>query len=189
MLEPNSFGTHEFMDFVDQIGSEAYISVNVGRGTPEQAADWLEYMTADKPTTLANSAMANGRKAPWRIKFLGLGNENWGCGGPMSADHYADQMRIFGNFVKSHHPDQVSSFIKPAAFPMQRIAVGEGLGETAYTEAVMKAWTERKPYDRWNIDALSLHYYTGDPMPMMEFLNRFRREGLCRNPAQHAQDE
>ncbi len=167
VIEPNSFGTHEFMDFVDQIGSEAYISVNVGRGTPEQAADWLEYMTADKPTTLAKQREANGRKAPWRIKFVGLGNENWGCGGPMRAEHYADQMRIFGNFVKSHHPDQVASFIKPATFPMQRIAVGEGLGETAYTESVMKVWSTRKPYDRWNIDALSLHYYTGDPLPMM----------------------
>jgi alpha-N-arabinofuranosidase len=167
VLEPNSFGTHEFMDFVEQIGSEAYLSVNLGRGTPEQAADWLEYMTADKPTTLARQRIANGRKEPWRIKFLGLGNENWGCGGPMSADRYADQMRIFGNFVKSHHPDQVSSFIKPASFPMQRIGVGEGLGETAYTEAVMKAWSTRKYYDRWNIDSLSLHYYTGDPQPMM----------------------
>lgn len=167
VLEPNSFGTHEFMDFVEQIGSEAYISVNVGRGTPEQAADWLEYMTADKPTTLAKQRIANGRRQPWRIKFLGLGNESWGCGGPMTADHYANQMRIFGNFVKSHHPDQVTSFIKPATSPMHRIAVGEGLGETAYTEAVMKAWSTRKPYDRWNIDALSLHYYTGDPQPMM----------------------
>lgn len=167
VIEPNAFGTHEFMDFVEQIGSEAYVSVNVGRGTPEQAADWLEYMTADKPTTLAKQREANGRKAPWRIKFLGLGNENWGCGGPMTAGYYAEQMRIFGNFVKSHHPDQVSSFIKPAAFPMQRIAVGEGLGETAYTEAVMKLWSVRNPYDRWNINSLSLHYYTGDPMPMM----------------------
>jgi alpha-L-arabinofuranosidase len=167
VIEPNSFGTHEFMDFVEQIGSEAYVSVNLGRGSPEQAADWLEYMTADKPTTLAKQRMANGRKAPWRVKFLGLGNESWGCGGPMTAGYYAEQMRIFGNFVKSHHPEQVGSFIKAAAFPMQRIGVGEGLGETAYTEAVMKMWSTRKPYDRWNIDALSLHYYTGDPMPLM----------------------
>jgi alpha-L-arabinofuranosidase len=180
VIEPNSLGTHEFMDFVEQIGSEAYLSVNVGRGTPEQAADWLEYMTASHPTTLAKQRIANGRKAPWRVKFLGLGNENWGCGGPMTAGYYAEQMRIFGNFVKSHHPDQVSSFIKPASFPMQRIGVGEGLGETAYTEAVMQAWSKRKPYDRWNIDALSLHYYTGDPMPMMSASTDFGEKDYAR---------
>jgi alpha-L-arabinofuranosidase len=184
VIETNAFGTHEFMDFVEQIGSEAYLSVNVGSGTPEQAANWLEYMTADKPTTLARQRVANGRKLPWRVKFLGLGNESWGCGGPMSADFYANQMRIFGNFVKSHHPDQASSFIKPASFPMQRIAVGEGLGKTAYTEAVMKAWTTRLPYDRWNIDALSLHYYTGYLQPMTDSSTDFGEKeyaGILRN--------
>jgi alpha-L-arabinofuranosidase len=180
VIEPNAFGTHEFMDLVEQIGSEAYLSVNVGRGTPEQAADWLEYMTADKATTLAKQRIANGRKAPWRVKFVGLGNENWGCGGPMTADYYANQMRIFGNFVKSHHPDQVSNFIKPAVFPMQRIGVGQGLGETAYTEAVMQLWTKRLYYDRWNIDHLSLHYYTGDPMPMMSPSTEFGEKEYAR---------
>jgi alpha-L-arabinofuranosidase len=184
VIEPNTFGTHEFMDFVEQIGSEAYLSVNVGRGTPEQAADWLEYMTADKPTTLARQRMANGRKAPWRVKFVGLGNESWGCGGPMSADHYANQLGIFANFTKSHHPDQVGSFIKSAPFPMQRIAVGQGLGETAYTEAVMKVWSTRRPYDRWNIDALSLHYYTGYTQPMSDSSTDFGEKeyaGMLRN--------
>jgi alpha-L-arabinofuranosidase len=184
VIEPNTFGTHEFMDFVEQIGSEAYLSVNVGRGTPEQAANWLEYMTADKPTTLAKQRIANGRKAPWRVKFVGLGNENWGCGGPMSADYYANQMRIFGNFVKSHHPDQAHSFIKPASFPMQKIAVGEGLGKTDYTEAVMKACTTRLPYDRWHIDALSLHYYTGYTQPMSDSSTDFGEKeyaGMLRN--------
>jgi alpha-N-arabinofuranosidase len=165
VLDPNSFGTHEFMDFVEQIGSEAYISVNVGSGTPQQAADWLEYMTADVPTTLAKERIANGRAKPWRIKHLGLGNESWGCGGSMSADHYVEEMKRFAVFAKSHHPDQATSFIHTGTFPMRKIAVGQELGKTEYTEAVMKAWTTRVPY-AWNIDALSLHYYTGVPTPM-----------------------
>ena len=45
VIEPNTFGTHEFMDFVQQIGAEAYLSINVGSGTPAEAADWLEYLT------------------------------------------------------------------------------------------------------------------------------------------------
>jgi alpha-L-arabinofuranosidase len=166
VIDPNSFGTHEFMDFVEQIGSEAYVSVNVGSGTPQQAADWLEYMTVAQPTTLGKERAANGRKEPWRVKFLGLGNENWGCGGNMSAAHYAEEMKRFASLVGSYHPEQSSSpFAPPAKLPMHKIAVGQGLGETEYTEAVMQAWKARVPYV-WNIDALSLHYYTGDPAPM-----------------------
>ncbi|MCE7795421.1 alpha-N-arabinofuranosidase [Sphingobium sufflavum] len=166
VIEPNSFGTNEFLDFVDQIGSEAYISVNVGSGTPQQAAEWFEYMTVELPTTLGQERVANGRKPASRIKYLGLGNESWGCGGGMSADAYVEKMKLFATFTKSHHPDQVESFIKPAKSPMIRVAVGQGLGETAYTEAVMKAWKERTGHS-WNIQALSLHYYTGLPLPMM----------------------
>jgi alpha-N-arabinofuranosidase len=166
VLDPNTFGTHEFMDFVEQIGSEAYISVNIGSGTPQQAADWLEYMTSPLPTTLAKQRIANGREQPWRIKYLGLGNENWGCGGGMSAEHYAEEMKQFASYTKSYHPDQAGSLgVRPRS-PMQKIAVGEGLGETEYTEAVMKAWKNDRTAWSWNIDMLSLHYYTGVPTPM-----------------------
>jgi alpha-L-arabinofuranosidase len=77
VVEPNTFGTHEFMDFLDQIGAEAYVSVNVGSGTPQEAADWLEYMTAAQPTTLAKERAANGHPAPYKIALLGNGNESW----------------------------------------------------------------------------------------------------------------
>lgn len=165
-MDTNRFGTDEFMDFLDQIGSEAYVSVNVGSGTPQQAADWLEYMTVDQPTTLGKERAANGHSAPWRIKYLGLGNESWGCGGAMSPEHYVEQMKLFATFANSYHPDQAASFIKAPASPMRKVAVGQELGKTSYTEAVMQAWKDRAPY-AWNIDALSLHYYTGDPLPMM----------------------
>ena len=69
--EPNTFGTHEFMDFVDQIGSEAFLSVNVGSGTPQEAAEWLEYLTTDQPTALAKERAANGHPAPYKIPYLG----------------------------------------------------------------------------------------------------------------------
>src|SRR4029453_14723225 len=77
VTEPNTFGTHEFLDFVDQIGAEAYLSVNVGSGTPQEAAEWLEYLTAPQPTTLVKERAANGRPAPYRIAYLGIGNESW----------------------------------------------------------------------------------------------------------------
>jgi alpha-N-arabinofuranosidase len=67
VTEPNTFGTHEFMDFMDQIGSEAYVSVNVGSGTPHEAADWLEYMTAAPPDSLAKERAADGHPSPYKV--------------------------------------------------------------------------------------------------------------------------
>ncbi len=92
VTEPNTFGTHEFMDFADQIGAEAYLSVNVGSGTPQEAAEWLEYLTAPTTTALGTERAANGHPAPYRIAFLGIGNENWDCGGNMSPDYYLSQL-------------------------------------------------------------------------------------------------
>ena len=90
MIEPNTFGTHEFMDFLDQIGAEAYLSVNVGSGTPQEAAEWLEYLTTAQPTALAKERAANGHPAPYKIAFLGIGNESWDCGGNMTPEYYLE---------------------------------------------------------------------------------------------------
>ena len=86
-IEPNSFGTDEYMDFINQIGSEAYVSVNVGSGTVAEAAAWMAYMTADGATSAGQERAANGHPAPYRVKFLGVGNESWGCGGAMTPDY------------------------------------------------------------------------------------------------------
>src|SRR5215467_13708177 len=88
VIEPNTFGTHEFMDFLDQIGADAYVSINVGSGTPQEAAEWLEYMTAAQPTTLAKERAANGHPSPFQVVYLGIGNESWACGGNMTVDYY-----------------------------------------------------------------------------------------------------
>jgi alpha-N-arabinofuranosidase len=151
--EPNSFGTDEFMDFLAQIGAEAYVSVNVGSGTVEEASDWLAYLTANASTTPGGERAANGHPAPYKIKFLGLGNESWGCGGSMRADHYVDLMKPFARFTRNYNPAQQGEQA------MVRVAVGPGDAKTAdYTEAVMRAW---KDHDwAWNIEALSLHSYT-----------------------------
>lgn len=150
--EDNAFGTHEFMDFLGQIGAEAYLSVNIGSGTPEEAAAWLEYITAEKDTTLARERAANGHAQPWRVALLGLGNENWGCGGAMSADHYVEEMKRFAHFAHDYNPAQ------RGAGAMKRIAVGWDGGANDYTEAVMKAWKDR--VYSWDIDGVSLHDYT-----------------------------
>ncbi|HEX7854856.1 MAG TPA: alpha-L-arabinofuranosidase C-terminal domain-containing protein [Sphingobium sp.] len=171
-VEPNTFGTHEYMDFIDQIGSEAYLTVNVGSGTVQEAADWLEYMTAPLPMTLAKEREANGHAAPFRVKYLGIGNEAWGCGGDMSAQTYVDRMKTFSLFVRNLDPAQsgANRFV-PSAKGMKRIAVGPadtdiGSSDTDYTEAVMKAWQQSSPRSR-SIEGLSLHHYTGGDLGTM----------------------
>jgi len=153
VIEPNSFGTEEYFDFLGQVGAEAFISENVGSGTVAEAADWFEYMTSEKPTTLAKQRAANGHPAPYKIKVLGLGNENWGCGGAMSADHYVEEMKRFAHYTRNYNPAQQNG---PDA--MKRVAVGWDSGNSDYTEAVMKAWKEK--VWSWDIDGISLHGYT-----------------------------
>ncbi|WP_448664214.1 alpha-N-arabinofuranosidase [Sphingomonas sp. CJ20] len=151
-VEPNTFGTDEFFDFIDQIGSEAYVSVNVGSGTVEEAADWMAYMTADPNTTAGKERAANGHPAPYKVKYLGIGNETWGCGGSMTPDHYVDVMKPFARFVRNFNPAQTGTET------MQRIAVGPDGEDTGYTEAVMKAYKGHNW--AWSIEGLSLHSYT-----------------------------
>ncbi len=155
VIEPNTFGTHEFMDFIDQIGSEAFLSVNVGSGTPQEAAEWLEYLTTDQPTDLAKERAANGHAKPYKIPFLGIGNESWDCGGNMTADYYLSQLKIYSRFVRNFNPAQQKDN------KMLNIAVGPGGGEPRFmewTETIMKGWKDRKW--SWDMQGLSLHNYT-----------------------------
>ena len=152
VTEPNTFGTHEFMDFVDQIGSEAYISVNVGSGTPQEAAEWLEYLTTGQPATLAKERTANGHPAPYKVGFLGIGNESWDCGGNMTVDYYLSQLKVYSRFVRNYNPAQEGKR------QMLKIAVGPGDGSTEWTESIMKAYQDR--HWSWDINGLSIHSYT-----------------------------
>ncbi|RPJ55145.1 MAG: alpha-N-arabinofuranosidase [Acidobacteria bacterium] len=155
VIEPNTFGIHELMDFLDQIGSEAYLSVNVGSGTPQEAAEWLEYMTTAQPTALAKERAANGHPAPYKVAYLGIGNESWDCGGNMTADYYLSQLKIYSRFVRNFNPAQQDKQ------QMLKIAVGPGGGEarwTEWTEVIMKAWQNRQW--SWDMQGLSLHSYT-----------------------------
>ncbi|OYU03055.1 MAG: alpha-N-arabinofuranosidase [Sphingomonadaceae bacterium PASS1] len=189
-VEPNTFGTHEFMDFAEQIGSEAYVSVNMGSGSVQEAAEWLEYMTAVPPASAAKERAANGRKAPYKVKYLGLGNEMWGCGGPNTADEYVTKMKGFAHFVHNYNPDQASPKIdysliakdlmsgKPMdSLPsgpnsMKRIAAGPNSADPSYTEVIMKAWKTRSPI-YWDINGISLHQYTWGSMPFNELATGF----------------
>ena len=154
VIESNTFGTHEFMDFLDQIGAEAYLSVNVGSGTPQESAEWLEYLTTAQPTTLAKERAANGHPAPYKVAFLGIGNESWDCGGNMTPDYYLSQLKIYSRFVRNFNPAQQDKQ------QMLKIAVGPGGSEsrwTEWTDAIMKAYQSHTW--SWDMNGLSMHSY------------------------------
>lgn len=100
------------LDFVNLIGADAYIDGNVGTGSPREMAEWLQYMTSDKPTSLTGERARNGRTKPWKIAYFGVGNEPWGCGGDMTPDYYVELFRRFATFLKA--PDGARPLIVAA---------------------------------------------------------------------------
>jgi alpha-N-arabinofuranosidase len=148
VIEPNTFGTDEYMDFLSQIGADAYVSANVGSSNPRETAEWLEYMTSEKETSLAQARRENGHPAPYAVHFLGIGNESWGCGGNMTPEHYTNEYRQFATYAKNYNPEQVGDK------RMLKIASGANVDDYNWTEVFMK----NKSND---VDGLSLHYYSG----------------------------
>ena len=183
VIEPNTFGTHEFMDFLDQIGAEAYLSLNVGSGTPQEAAEWLEYLTTTQPTTLGKERAANGHPAPYKIAYLGIGNESWDCGGNMTPDYYLGQLKIYSRFVRNFNPAQQGKQ------QMLKIAVGPGGNEPRFvewTEEVMKAWQNHQ----WSWDmqwpfAAQLH---GRALGQQVCVCRIRRDRIRPDSQEHIGD-
>ena len=100
VVEDNSFGTHEFFDLCEKIGCEPYICGNVGSGTVQEMSEWIEYMTFDGKSPMADLRRENGREKPWKLKYFGVGNENWGCGGRMRAEYYADEVNRYNTYAR-----------------------------------------------------------------------------------------
>ena len=90
VTEDNSFGTHDFLNMCELLGAQPYLSANVGSGTVQEVADWVQYVGFDGKSPMSDMRVQNGREKPWNVKYWGIGNEAWGCGGNMTAEHYAD---------------------------------------------------------------------------------------------------
>ena len=84
VAEDNSFGTHEFFELCEQLGCKTYVNGNVGSGTVQEMSEWVEYITFEGVSPMADLRKQNGHEKPWKIDFFGVGNENWGCGGNMT---------------------------------------------------------------------------------------------------------
>lgn len=143
VVEDNSFGTHEFMRFCELVGCEPYISGNVGSGTVEELSNWVEYMTFDGVSPMAELRKRNGREQPWKLKYLGIGNESWGCGGSMRPEYYSDLYRRYATYCRNYSGNQLF-----------KVASGSNADDYNWTEVLMKQITP------WNMNGMSLHYYT-----------------------------
>ncbi|WP_041259329.1 alpha-N-arabinofuranosidase [Fibrella aestuarina] len=143
--EDNSFGTHEFLNMCELLGTEPYLSANVGSGTPQELADWIKYTTHPNGSSpMPELRQQNGRTEPWNVKYWGIGNEAWGCGGNMTADYYANLYRQFATFMSNGSKD----------YSLFRIASGASDGDYTWTETLMK----NIPHSL--LDAVALHHYS-----------------------------
>lgn len=142
LVENNHFGTHEFMMLCEMLGCEPYINGNVGSGTVQEMSEWVEYLTFEGMSPMSKLREENGRKEPWKVKYFGVGNESWGCGGNMRPEYYADLYRRYQTYVRNYGDNKI-----------HRIACGPNADDYNWTEVLMR---EATPF----MDSITLHYYT-----------------------------
>ena len=146
VLEDNAVGTHEFFDLAEMLGAEAYVNGNVGTGTPQEMAEWLEYMTSESKSTLAELRRKNGRDKPFRVHYFAIGNETWGCGGNMTPEFYTHLYKQYASFLKT--PKDNTPIL---------IASGGHTDDTSWADHLT---ANVKPNWSLRMDAVSFHYYT-----------------------------
>lgn len=143
--EDNSFGTNEFLDMCEMINADPYLAVNMGGGSVEEAVDWVKYVNHPNGTSfLTDMRQKNGRSKPWRVKYWGVGNESWDCGGHMDVDYYVDQYKKYATMMTSYNNDE----------GLFRIAVGPGTQDFHWTEVLMRDIPKKL------IDGVSIHHYS-----------------------------
>lgn len=143
LVEDNSFGTHEFLNLCELLGTEPYICGNVGSGTVEEMSKWVEYMTFDGESPMAKLRKENGREKPWKVRLFGVGNENWGCGGNMTPEAYAEHYRRYSTYVRNYGENKV-----------YKVVGGANVDDYRWTEVCMK----NIPHHM--MQGISLHNYT-----------------------------
>lgn len=141
VVEDNSFGTHEFFNLCEMLGCEPYLSANVGSGSVEEMAKWIEYITSEGDSPMANLRRQNGRDKAWKLKYLGVGNESWGCGGNMTPEFYSDLYRRYSTYCREYDGNK-----------LYKIASGASDYDFNWTETLMKNIGQR-------MNGVSLHYY------------------------------
>lgn len=150
VVEDNSFGTHEYFELVRQLGCKSYINGNVGSGTVQEMSEWVEYMTFNGVSPMADLRKENGHEEAWKVDIFGVGNENWGCGGNMTPNYYANLYRQYQTYVRNYDPEK----------PILKVCGGANVDDYHWTEEVMKTCFDHTPKQFHGfMDYISLHYY------------------------------
>ena len=152
VVEDNSFGTHEYCELCEQLGCKTYVNGNVGSGTVQEMSEWVEYMTFDGISPMADMRKANGHEKPWKVDYFGVGNENWGCGGNMTPEYYGNLYRRYQTYVRQYNKEA----------PIRKVCCGPNSSDYFWTEGVMETCLAKPHPENAHgyMDALSLHYYT-----------------------------
>ena len=151
VLEDNSFGTHEFFELCRQLGCKTYINGNLGSGTVQEMSEWVEYMTFAGVSPMADLRRKNGQDEPWTVDYFGVGNENWGCGGNMRPQFYADEFRRYQTYLRSYDEKK----------PLHKICCGPNSDDYDWTREVFAVTHDHMaPGTHGYMDGFSLHYYT-----------------------------
>ncbi len=166
-VEDNSFGTHEFVGLCRLIGAEPYMAGNVGSGTPDELRNWIEYCNMPSGSTLAEERAKNGSPEPFKLKYWGIGNENWGCGGNMRPEVYADHYRRFAVYVREFGGTR----------PFM-IASGPNGNDVRWTRGFLDGLTGGRP------DGIGMHYYEGGNF--VDVATQFTDEHMNMQLAQYA---
>ncbi len=150
VTEDNSFGTHEFMELCRQIGCKTYVNGNLGSGSVQEMSEWVEYMTFEGESPMSNLRRKNGSERSWKVDYFGVGNENWGCGGNMTPEYYANEYRRYQTYVRQYDPEK----------PINKVACGANVDDYHWTEKVLETCFDHTPeHLHGHMDMLSLHYY------------------------------
>jgi alpha-N-arabinofuranosidase len=144
VTENNAFGTHEFLELCNQLDCEPVICGNLGSGSVQEMSQWVEYLNSNNVSPMTDIRKANGRTEPWGVKYWGLGNESWGCGGSMTADYYTNEMRRYGTFTKNYGDNR-----------LYKIATGPSDADYNWMETLMRDGNPGRSFQ-----GISLHYYT-----------------------------
>lgn len=151
VVEDNSFGTHEFFELAKQLGCKTYVNANMGSGTVREMSEWVEYITFDGVSPMADLRKANGHEEPWTLDYIGVGNENWGCGGNMRPSYYGDEYRRYQSFINNYDKTK----------PISKIACGPNDGNYQWTKVLLETCYDQAPDGTHGfMDGLSLHHYT-----------------------------
>ncbi|NCB06736.1 MAG: alpha-N-arabinofuranosidase [Bacteroidia bacterium] len=144
VTENNHFGTHEFLELCNQLNCEPVICGNLGSGSVQEMSQWVEYLNSSNISPMTDLRKTNGREEPWAVKYWGVGNESWGCGGTMTAEYYANEMKRYSTFLKNYDDKR-----------LYKVACGPSDTDYRWMETMMRDGNPGRSFQ-----GISLHYYT-----------------------------